>query len=206
MSPRRFSAIAALALLLACSPPAIFLEPVTPSLNGVVAPAYRGLSESEVEALFVRPYTGRPLLETSGTTAALLYDLAYLEKRVGDKAGASEALYGMNRRYIEEGISFIVAVWGEREQDVEFPQWGFRLRAADGRVFEPTRVEPHGRPQYESESMVDRKATWRNLADVTFPLRAEPPLASVVLEISQGGTPVQHHTWKFAWMETPETR
>lgn len=189
-----------------CAPPAFFLAPVTPSLNGVVAPAYRNLAEGEIEALFVRPYTGRTLLETTGTTAAMLYDLAYLEKRVGEKAGGSEALYGMNRRYIEEGICFRVALWGSRSSDVDFARWGFRLRTDDGRAFDPIRVEPYGVPEYEEETIVDRRPTWRSLADITFPLRAEPPVSSVVLEITKDGERVQHHTWKFSWTDAPRER
>jgi hypothetical protein len=191
---------------LACSPPAFFLEPVTPSLNGVVAPAYRDLSEAEVEALFVRPYTGRSLLETSGTTAAMLYDLAYLEKRVGGKSGGSEALYSMNRRYIEDGISFRVALWGRTSGEVDLGAFRFRLRTDEGAMLDPIRIEAQGAPEYEKESVVDRRPTWRSLADVTFPIRAEPPLSSVVLEISKGGELVQHHTWKFAWVESPERK
>ncbi|MFH1681451.1 MAG: hypothetical protein ABIH26_12525 [Candidatus Eisenbacteria bacterium] len=204
---RRVSLLVLLAAVWsACSPPALFLEPVTPSLNGIVAPAYRDLPESEVEALFVRPYTGRTLLETSGTTAAMLYDLAYLEKRVGAKAGANEALYAMNRRYIEEGISFRVAVWGEKAGEVDLARWRFQLRTNEGRLLDPILVEPQGVPEFERESFVDRKATWRSVADVTFPIRAEPPLSSVVLEIGRDGDPVQRHTWKFDWVETPELR
>ncbi len=189
-----------------CSPPALFLEPVTPSLNGVVAPAYRDLSEAEIEALFVRPYTGRALLETSGTTAAMLYDLAYLEKRVGGKAGASEALYAMNRRYIEEGISFRIAVWGEKPGEVDLARWRFRLRSDDKRLFDPIRIEPQGVPEFQKESYVDRKATWRSVADLAFPLRAEPPLSSMVLEITRDDGFTQRHTWKFDWVRTPESR
>lgn len=185
--------------LAACAPPALLLQPVTPSLNGEASPAYRNLSESEVEAMFVRPYTGRTLLETSGTTSAMLYDLAYLEKRVGVKAGANEALYAMNRRYVEDGISFKVVIWGEKASGVDFADWRFQLRANDGRIFDPMRLDPIGVPEFDKQSLVDRKALWRNMADITFPLRLAPPLSSVVLEISLDGERVQHHTWKFSW-------
>lgn len=186
-------------LLAACAPPALLLQPVKPSVNGVASAEYREWPESEVEAIFVRPYTGRTLLETSGTTSAMLYELAYLEKRAGGKAGASEALYAMNRRYVEEGISFKVVVWGERTADVDLARWRFRLRAHDGRTFDPMRLDPIGVPQFDPHSLVDRKTTWRNMADVTFPLPLAPPLSSVVLEIEKDGERVQHHTWKFSW-------
>ncbi len=188
-----------LLLLLACAPPSLFLQPVSPGLNGKAAPAYRDLSEIEVEALFVRPYTGRGLLETSGTTAAMLYDLSYLEKRVGAKAGGSEALYAMNRKYIEEGISFKIAIWGDRMGDVDLSKWRFRIRDDQGRLFDPIRIETLGVPEFERESMIDKKAVWRNMADATFPLPLAPPLRSVVLEISRNDERVQHHTWKFSW-------
>ncbi|MFH1279534.1 MAG: hypothetical protein ABIK65_14275 [Candidatus Eisenbacteria bacterium] len=186
-------------VLAACAPPAMFLQPVKPSMSGVVAMEYLGLPESEVEAIFVRPYTGRTLLETSGTTSAMLYDLAYLEKRAGAKAGANEALYAMNRRYVEEGISFKIVVWGEKAADVDLALWRFRLRTDDGRTFDPMRLEPIGVPEFDKQSLVDRKATWRNMADITFPLSLAPPLSLVVLEIEKNGERVQHHTWKFDW-------
>lgn len=188
-----------LLLFLACAPPALLLQPISPSLDGVTTPAYRDLTENDVEALFVRPYTGRGLLETSGTTAAMLYDLSYLEKRVGAKAGGSEALYAMNRKYIEEGISFKIAIWGDRMGDVDLSRWRFQVRDDEGRLFDPIRIETLGMPEFEKESMIDKKAVWRNMADATFPLQLAPPLQSVVLEISRDDERVQHHTWKFSW-------
>jgi hypothetical protein len=185
-------------LLLSCAPPTLLMESVTPSRDGRAAAKYRNLTARDVEILFVRPFTERTLLETSGTTSAMLYDYAYLSKWVGEKEGADEALAAMKEKYIDQGISFRILVWGERVHDVDLSRWRFRLRTKDGDVYDPSRFESIGGPEFEHER-VDRRPDWRNLAEATFPVPYEPPLAAVTLEAYKDDEKIQQHTWKFSW-------
>ncbi len=195
---RRSSLLVVALLLFSCAPPALFMESVTPSRDGRVAAEYQNLSAEEVEIIFVRPFTERTLLETSGTTSAMLYDYAFLSKWAGEKQGAGEAIAAMKEKYIDQGISFRILVWGERARDVDFSRWRFRLRTKDGDVHDPSRFEPIGGPEFEHER-VDRRPDWRSLAEATFPVPYEPPLEAVTLEAYRDGEKVQQHTWKFSW-------
>ncbi|MBN1825771.1 MAG: hypothetical protein JW958_05855 [Candidatus Eisenbacteria bacterium] len=184
--------------LLSCSPPAFFMEPVHPTVDEQIHMSYRNLSLEELEAYFVRPYTGRTLMETSGTTSVLLYDYAYLVKRVGDKSGADQALRSMRERFIDRGISFRVVIWGDRADMVDLERWNFRLRGGDEGVFDPAAIEEVRGAELQ-EASIRGTSIWGSIADVTFPFRLDRSISSVVFEAYHDGEMVQHHTWKFDW-------
>ena len=184
--------------ILSCAPPAMLMEPVHPTEGEQVYPEYRDLPLDELEALFVRPYTGRTLMNTSGTTSVLLYDYAYLEKRAGGKSGGAEALRSMRERFIDRGISFRVVIWGERPRDVDLERWNFRLRGGDQGVFDPASIEEVLGAELQ-EASVRGTALWRSVAEVTFPFLLERSVSSVVFEAHRDGEKVQQHSWKFDW-------
>jgi hypothetical protein len=143
-----------IAIGLACSPPAFFLEPVTPSLNGVVACLPRFV-EAEGSA-FVRPYTG-------GAYRDVRHDRGHAhDPPISRSAWAEvgERSYGMNRRYIEDGISFRVAVWGG-PGEVDLGAIRFRLRMDDGAMLDPIRIEAQGSRVRERVGRGSRP-TWRS--------------------------------------------
>lgn len=187
-----------LLLVLSCSPPALFLEPVIPSVGGKIPAQYEALTWDELEALFVRPFTGRTLDETSGTTSAMLYDYAWLTKWVGAKSGAYEALTTMQERYIDSGASFRVILWGEIPNDLNISRWSFKLRTKDRTIYDPTRVEQVGGTELMEQS-IRGEMTWKTTLDVAFPLVIDRSVSMVVLEAWRDDVEIQHHTWKFKW-------
>ena len=187
-------------MILSCAPPGYFIQPVFPTIDGKVHSEYRNLSAREVESLFVRPYTDRPLLETSGVSSALLFDYCYLEKINEGKSGAREALEGMTKRFVEEGISFRTVIWGSRMLDVDPTHFLFRLDLGDGTVLEPILVEPVGSPVAERRPADERsEIIWHSMTDITFPIQLTPPRGKVVLLVERGGVEYDRHTWKFNW-------
>ncbi len=185
---------------LACAPAGFLIQSVYPSKGHTVDPAYRSLPPREVESLFVRPFTDRPLLETSGVSSALLLDYAYLSRVNEGKAGAEEALEGMAERYVDGGISFRVVIWGKRMGDVDLTRFRFRLDLGKGRVLDPIRLEPVGSPVAEMRpNDENRIPIWHSLADLTFPVKLEPPLGKAVLLVEKGGLEYDRHTWRFDW-------
>ncbi len=187
-------------LLLACAPPGYLLQPVFPSSEREIHAAYRDLTAREIESLFVRPFTDRPLFETSGVSSALLFDYAYLEKVNAGKSGAGEALDGMAAQFIDEGISFRVVIWGGRLKYVEHTGFLFLLDVGGGTVLDPIRVDPVGSPEAEKRPTDTKGETiWHSTTDITFPIQLEPPLGKVVLLLEKDGIEYDRHTWKFEW-------
>ncbi len=185
--------------LLSCAPAGFLLQPVRPSLNGRIADEYKSLSADEFEALFVRPFTERKLLDTSGQSSAMLYDYAYFKKKLEGVSGGEEALESMKSRYIDEGISFQAIVWGRFRDDVELSRFHFRLELKDGRSLEPIVFEPVGGAVADRRP-VDGVATWHSTVDLTFPIDLAPPLSRAVLLVERDDLEVvDRHMWKFAW-------
>lgn len=185
-------------VFLSCAPPALFMEPVHPTRGDDVYPEYRDLSLEDLEALFVRPFTGRTLMETSGTTSALLYDYAYLMKRAGGKSGGAQALRAMRERFLEQGVSFRVVIWGNKPAEVDLERWSFRLVDGEGGAFHPSSVQEVQGAEMQ-EASIRGEATWRSVAEITFPFRLDSTVSHIVLEAYRDGVKVQQHTWKFDW-------
>lgn len=185
-------------LLFACAPASFLIQPIATAYEGKIPAEHANLSRDEIEKRFTRPFTEMTLFETPGLTAAMLWDYSYIIKKLEGLAGAEEAALSMRQRYVDEGVSFRVVVWGSRLSGVDLNDFRFRLDLKDGRLIDPVQFEPVGSPESQRRP-ADQEVLWRAAVDVTYPVRLEPGVKIAILQIDHDDVMIDRHTWKFSW-------